>query len=99
MQVFSHNEVKKFIKSLQKPTQSKMLRSIELLEQYGRMLGMPHVKKITQELYELRIRGSQEVRIFFVIQKIGVLLLHGLIKKSQKTPRQEIETAIKRIPR
>jgi phage-related protein len=98
MQVFYHDEVKIFIKQLQKPTQSKTVRSIELVEHYGHFLGMPHVKKITRELFELRIRGRQEVRIFFVIQNNGALLLHGFVKKSQKTPGREIETAIKRIP-
>ncbi len=65
MKIFYHEEVKTFIKKLQKPTQSKILRSIELLEYYGQNLGMPHAKKATNLLYELRIRGTQEVRIFY----------------------------------
>ena len=61
-----------------------MLRAIELIEQYGQYLGMPHVKKVTSVLYELRIRGKQEVRIFFIIKAGSALLLHGFVKKSQK---------------
>ncbi len=98
MQVFYHDEVHVFIKQLQKPAQSKMLRAIELIEQYGQYLGMPHVKKVTSVLYELRIRGKQEVRIFFIIKAGSALLLHGFVKKSQKTPQREVETARKRIP-
>lgn len=97
MQLVYHDEVKIFIKKLQKPTQSKVLRGIELIEQYGKNLGMPHAKKITSLFYELRIRGSQEVRIFFVFQKDKVFLTHGFIKKTQKTPRREIEVAEKRF--
>lgn len=57
---------------------------------------MPHAKKITQHVYELRIRGHQEVRIFYTIQDDIVFLVHGFIKKTQKTPKKETETAQKR---
>lgn len=97
MDIFYHNEVKVFIRKLQKPTQAKVLRSFELLEQYGRGLGMPHVKKLTTTLYELRIRGQQEVRVIFIIHKNAATLLHGFLKKTQQTPKREIETAQKRF--
>lgn len=97
MDLVYHNEVKPFIKKLQKPTQSKVLRSIELLEQYGHDLGMPHVKKVTIAIYELRICGQQEIRIFYVRQEHKAILLHGFIKKTQLTPQREIETAEKRF--
>lgn len=97
MQVLYHDEVKAFIKKLQKPTRSKILRGIELIEQYGQDLSLPHVKKITNLLYELRIRGREEARIFFVLQKESAFLIHGFVKKTQKTPRREIETAEKRF--
>jgi len=59
---------------------------------------MPHVKKVSRLLYELRVRGEQEVRIFFTIQDEKVFFIHGFIKKTQKTPRWEIEIAEKRLP-
>lgn len=94
--VVYHEEVILFIKRLQKPTQAKVLKSIELVEKYGEQLGMPHVKKITPLLYELRIRGNQEVRIFFSREDKEAVLIHGFIKKTQKTPQKEIKTAEKR---
>ena len=97
MQLFYHEKVLSFIKKLQKPAQSKVLHEIELLEQYGENLGMPHVKKITALLYELRIHSTQEVRIFYALKEDSVILLHGFLKKTQKTPRREIETAEKRF--
>ena len=97
MQVLYHDDVKAFVKKIQKPTQSKVLRAIELLEQYGRNLSMPHAKRITNILYELRIRGIQEVRIFYILQEDSALLLHAFLKKTQKTPKREIETAERRF--
>ena len=37
----------KFIKSLQKPTIAKVLRTVDLLEEFGPKLGAPHTKKIS----------------------------------------------------
>ena len=97
MQIFYHDEARTFIKILQKPTQSKVVRGIILLEHYGNSLNMPHVKKVTRELSELRIRGQQEVRILFTVRKGNAYLLHGFVKKTQKIPEREIKTAETRL--
>jgi phage-related protein len=83
-----------FIKSLEKPTIAKVLRTIDLLELYGYRLTLPHCKKIIDNLWELRIRGNQEVRIFYTQQNGTYFLLHGFIKSTQKTPPREIQRAI-----
>jgi len=83
--------LEKFIKKLQKPTTAKVLRTIDLLEKFGQKLGSPHTKKISADLFEIRISGKQEVRIFYTFYKSQIFLLHGFIKKSQKTPKKEIE--------
>lgn len=97
MEVRYHDEVGDFVKSAQWQTQSKILRSIGLLEQYGYAIGMPHVKKVNRLLYELRIRGSQEARILFAVHGQRAILLHGFFKKTQKTPVQEIRIAEQRL--
>jgi len=88
--------LEKFIKSLEKPTIAKVLRIIDLLERFGFNLGLPHSKKVRARLYELRIRGAQEVRLFYSFHKSQVFLLHGFIKKSQRIPGREINLALKR---
>lgn len=88
--------LEKFIKSLEKPTIAKMLRIIDLLEKFGHNLGLPHSKKVCGQLYELRIRGAQEVRIFYIFRKSRTFLLHGFIKKSQRIPRREIRVALEK---
>ena len=92
--------VEEFIKSLQKPTQAKVIRIVELLEKFGNNLGAPYSKKINNKLYELRIKGKEEVRILYTFDTGKVVyLLHGFKKKSQKTPREEMEVAGKRLDR
>ena len=58
---------------------------------------MPYSKRITANLYELRIRGQQEVRIFYTINNGTAFLLHGFIKKTNKTTKREIETALNKL--
>lgn len=57
--------VEEFIKSLDSSTIAKVGHAIDLLEQHGSILGMPHSKKLNSDIYELRIRGKQEIRILY----------------------------------
>ena len=93
MPIITHPEVERFIYTLEKSSISKALKIIDLLELFGNQLGMPHPKKITSNIFELRVRGRQEIRIFYSFQDNKAILLHGFIKKSNKTPASEIKTA------
>ncbi len=90
MRIHIDSEVEKFIYSLEKQTIAKTLRTIDLLEKFGNKLAMPHSKKVTGNIFELRIRGQQEVRIFYCFHKDQIRLLSGFVKKSQKTPAKEL---------
>jgi len=89
--------VEEFISSLEKKTIAKALRTIDLLEKFGSKLGMPHSKKVKTGLYELRIRGQQEARIFYCYHQSKIILLSAFIKKSRKTPDKELEKAERRM--
>ncbi|WP_267459408.1 type II toxin-antitoxin system RelE/ParE family toxin [Fusibacter ferrireducens] len=57
-----------FLKSIPKKDAAKILKEIELLEEFGLSLGMPHIKKIagTKDLWELRIKQSTyNYRVFY----------------------------------
>ena len=97
MEIRIDGKVEKFIATLRKSTIAKVLRTIDLLEQFGHQLGMPHSKKVKSGFFELRIRGHQEVRIFYTFQKREIILLHGFVKKSQKIPQQEINKAARKL--
>ena len=91
------SSLEKFIKSLEKQTIAKVLHTIDLLEEFGPRLGLSHSKKVSARLFELRIRGKQEIRIFYTFHQPKIILLHGFIKKSQKIPQREIQTALQKL--
>jgi phage-related protein len=88
-----------FIESLEVKAQAKIANTFNLLEEYGIKLGLPHVKKITgTELWELRILGVDNIRIFYIaVTGKTFLLLHGFIKKKQKTDQKELKIALNRL--
>lgn len=86
-----------FIKAQDQSTIAKIGNKIDLLERFGHLLPMPYSKKVTDELYELRIRGRAEVRILYSFVSNEVILLHAFVKKQDKIPRKEIETAQSRL--
>ncbi len=58
---------------------------------------MPLVKAMGHGLWELRSNlPDGTARIFFITSKGEIVLLHAIIKKSQKTPEKDLETAKKR---
>jgi len=60
-------------------------------------LTLPHAKKVDKSIFELRIRGRQEARIFYAFHKNEIILLHGFVKKSQKIPMRELRLAVKKL--
>lgn len=77
----------------------KVMRIINAIRDYGLTLAIPHIKKlINTPLWEIRILGRDNIRILYAIwTENGIILLHAFIKKSQKTPLKEIQTALNRL--
>jgi len=94
---FINSSLGKFIGSLEKSTVARVLHSIGLLEKFGNKLYFPHTKKVSPDLFELRIHGKQEIRIFYTFHKCKIFLLHGFRKKSQKIPKKDIRIAIQKL--
>lgn len=88
-------QIRSFIKGLEKPAVAKTLRLLLLLREYGSNLREPYTKKLTGRLFELRVRGRQEIRFIYCYWDGKVVVLTAFIKKTQKTPKLEIERAEK----
>ncbi|MBT3249493.1 MAG: type II toxin-antitoxin system RelE/ParE family toxin [Candidatus Pacebacteria bacterium] len=95
MEIIVSLSVEDFIDKLQPKTIAKVLRTTDLLEKFGYQLSMPHSRKIKDNLFELRVRGKQEVRIFYCFSSGKIILIHGFIKKKQKISNREIRKALK----
>lgn len=65
--------------------------------QYGWPLGMPVVRKFEAGLWEVRVALTDTIaRVIFAVEGDTMVLLHGFIKKSQKTPASDLDTARRR---
>lgn len=66
--------------------------------QFGWPLGMPLVRKLDPNLWEVRSRLADRIaRLFFTAGPNRIVLLHGMIKKTQKTPADDLELAKRRL--
>ena len=66
--------------------------------QIGWPLGMPLVRKLEVDLWEVRtLLPEGWARVLFTTVKSELVLLHGFLKKSMKTPRKDLDTARKRL--
>ena len=86
-----------FLDSLDPKMLAKMLRTIDLLKNNGIALRRPYSALFEDGIYELRAQqGSNISRVLYFFQMGDkAYLTNGFIKKTQKTPRQEIELAKK----
>jgi phage-related protein len=75
------------------------LRIADLLEEIGPSIRMPHSKAMGDGLFELRTKGSEGIGRVFYCYLVGkrIVVLHSFVKKSQETPRREMNIAIKRM--
>ncbi|OGE08123.1 hypothetical protein A3A60_04370 [Candidatus Curtissbacteria bacterium RIFCSPLOWO2_01_FULL_42_26] len=89
--------VKEFMEEQSEEVYTRILRSIKLLRDGGPFLRPPDAKKIDRNLYELRIRGKESIRIFYTKTSEGYILLHAFKKKTQKIPRRELKLAVDRM--
>ncbi|MEX2007862.1 MAG: type II toxin-antitoxin system RelE/ParE family toxin [Candidatus Levyibacteriota bacterium] len=90
--------VDNFIKKQQPQARAKIIHKVRLLKSYGNLLGMPHAKLLGEGLYELRIRGKEELRIFYFFKQAKtIMLLHGFKKQKQETPQNELQIAKTRM--
>ncbi len=68
--------------------------------QYGWPLGMPLVRKLDKDLWEVRIHLEPRIaRVLFTVYDSKIVLLHGFIKKSQATPAVDMKLAKDRLRR
>lgn len=74
---------------------ARYLRLTDLMGELGPNLGMPHTRPIEGGLFELRVKSEEGVARVFFCMKVGkkIVMLHTFIKKSRKTPKNELKIA------
>jgi phage-related protein len=62
--------------------------------QFGWPLGMPLIRKLEKDLWEVRSNIKDGIaRVLFTVNENTMILLHGFVKKSQTTPQGELDLA------
>jgi len=89
--------VREFIKGLSKDDKKIVGADIRVVQD-SFPVGLPLVRKIKPGLWEIRSDVKDGIsRVFFTFINEEIILLHGFVKKTQKTPPREIDVAIQRI--
>ncbi len=75
------------------------MRLIDLLSDQGVLLKEPYTRQIRGKIRELRVKDHLgHIRVlYFTVTGRRFVLLHGFLKKTDKTPEREIEIAEKRM--
>ena len=92
-------EVERELRALPKDMQAKFLRIVELIERSGlERVHEPYVKHIQGRLWEMRMTGRDGISRALYVTASGrrVVVVRVFVKKTQKTPRQEITLALRR---
>ena len=89
--------VREWLRSLNRESKKIIGADIKTV-QFGRPLGMPLVRKLESDIWEVRSTlPSSIARVLVTINRGTVVLLHGFIKKSQKTPARDLALARTRL--
>ena len=89
--------VREWLKSLDVEDRKVIGEDIKDVE-FSWPIGLPLVRSLGKELWEVRssLPHGRIARVIFCIAEKHVVLLHGFIKKTQKTPQSEIDLALRR---
>ena len=88
--------IEEFLNSLDVKMRTKVLRNIEILKEFGHGLRQPYFAPIGDGIFELRTQADGNItRIlyFFYVGNVAVMT-NGFVKKTRKTPTEEIEKAM-----
>jgi phage-related protein len=89
--------VREWLKSLDEADRRIIGEDIKDVE-FAWPIGMPLVRSLARDLWEVRssLPHGRIARVVFRVEPDCMVLLHGFMKKTQKTPKQDIDLALKR---
>lgn len=92
-------KIEKMILELPDGLLARYLRLTDLMLEFGANLGLPHTRAMGKGLFELRVKGKEGVARVFYCTKVGkrIIMLHVFVKKTQKTPKKELDLAKRRM--
>lgn len=95
-----NSPVKDFIRRLSAEKRAATIEEIDLLEEFGINLGMPHARPLSDGIWELRARAADGLtRILYFTpshERRAFVLLHGVEKDQRTISDTDRKTALKR---
>ena len=91
--------VDKELEILPADVRARFVRISRLIAEVGlEHVGAPYIRHLTEPLWELRMRGRDAISraLYVTVRDKRVVVVRVFVKKTQKTPRQEIELALRR---
>jgi phage-related protein len=90
-------KVREFIDEQSEESRIEYLNLVDRLEDEGYLIE-PFSKKLDSDLFEIRIRKGKQIRVFYFYHEDEYIFgVHAFVKKTQKTPKQEMKQAQKII--
>ena len=93
------DRVRDEIEALPPDMQARFRRIAELIQGYGlERVHEPHIKRLEGPLWEMRMKGKDGISraVYVTVKGRRVVVVRVFVKKTQKTPRREIEIALQR---
>lgn len=93
------NRVRAELDGLPADMKARFYRIVELIQGHGlERVGEPHVKHLQGSLWEMRMKGRDGISraVYVTARARRVVVVRVFVKKTQKTPRKEIEIALQR---
>lgn len=89
--------VEEFLLGLDKKMRAKLLGLMGILQEKGNLLREPHSKYLEDGIFELRGKVGKDITriLYFFYYGRKIIVTNGFVKKTQKTPKDEIERAKK----
>ncbi|HXX23331.1 MAG TPA: type II toxin-antitoxin system RelE/ParE family toxin [Terriglobia bacterium] len=87
------------VEALPEDMRARLVRIAQLIEEKGlESVGDPHVKHLEGPLWEMRLKGRSGISRALYVTAVGrrVVIVRVFVKKTEKTPRGEIELALAR---
>lgn len=92
---------KVYLEFLELPVEirAKVLRIVSIIENEGLSgIGMPYVRYVRDKIWEIRAKGNKVIgrSLYVAVHKKRIVILRSFIKKTESTPLDEVELALKR---
>ena len=97
--LFLNAEVESEVAALPGDMQAKLFRIIDMIEQFGLVaMREPYVKHLEKSLWEMRMKGRDGIAraIYVTVSGKRAVVVRVFRKKTQKTPRSELQLALRR---